>query len=185
MRHPSCHHYTRDQGFLSMILQYIHPGTTVLDLGSGEGDFARRFAERGAIITAVDANYCPPNEESIMFQKAGVEDFIAKNGTQQYDIMFMRNILQFLDKSWVFEILFPWLDEHVKNNGIVGIETFYQDPKPPFDHSMRSLYTIKELTQHLVSWQELYVKEYDQDNLDLRGMLRHFYVSDLIVKKTT
>lgn len=83
----------------------------------------------------------------------------------------------------MFEILFPWLEEHVKNNGIVGIETFYQDPKPPFDHAMRSLYTIKELTQHFVSWQELYAKEFDQDNLDLRGTLRHFYYSDLIVKK--
>lgn len=169
--------------FLEIILNNIRSDITVLDLGSGDGAFARMFAERGAIVTAVDTMFCPPNEESITFQKASVEEFVGRNEASQYDLVFMRNILQFLDKNWVFEELFPWLEGRIKNNGVVGIETFYQDPKPPFDHSVRSLYTPTELTQHFVSWQELYAKEYDQDNLDMRGMLRHFYVSDLIVKK--
>lgn len=169
--------------FLDIITEHIQQGNTILDLGSGDGTFARKFAEHGAIVIAIDAKYCPPNEDSITFQKESVEDFVAKKEVQQYDLVFMRNIVQFLEKNWVFETLFPWLDEHVKVHGIVGIETFYHDPKPPFDHPMRSLYTTKELTQYFVTWQELYAKEYDEDNLDLRGALRHFYISDLIVKK--
>lgn len=173
------------QDFINIIFQHIQPGSTILDLGSGEGKFARMFAKRGAIVTAVDAKFRPQNEESITFQTASVEEFIAKIGTQQYDLVFMRNILQFLDKNWVFETLFPWLENHVKANGIVGIETFYQDPNPPFDHTMHSFYTTKELTEHLLTWQEMYENEFDEDNFDFAGTLRHFFISDLIVKKVS
>lgn len=78
-----------DRDFHGHILQYNHPGNSVLDLGSGEEDFARMFADRGAIVTAVDAKYHPPSEESITFQKVCVEDFIAKRGPQRYDMVFI------------------------------------------------------------------------------------------------
>ena len=112
-----------------------------------------------------------------------VEAFIAHENDERYDLIFLRNILQFLDKQWVFDVLFPWFQGHLNTGGIIGIETFYQEPEPPFGHPMRSLYSAQELSGHFLSWQEIYLEQYDHSGPDLSGITRHFYTSDILVKK--
>ncbi len=172
-----------NQDFTKRFLDYIKPGQHVLDLGAGEWKFAQMFVERGARVTAVDTRPSLLRNAMITRVTMNIEDFCSATHPDKYDLVFARNVLQFLDKYWVFETLLPWIEEHLAGQGIIGIETFYQDPEPPFDHSMRSLYALKELTTHFLLWAELYAKEYDHRGFDMSGQTRKFFVSDLIVKK--
>ncbi len=169
--------------FTNTFLDYLKPGHHVLDLGAGEGKFAQMFVERGASVTAVDIKLPALPDTSITTKRMRIEEFVGTSGVDHYNLIFTRNILQFLDKSWVFETLWPWMDEHVTEQGIIGIETFYQDPKPPFGHPVRSLYTLKELTAYFMTWTELYAREYSHLGLDMNGQTRKFFVSGLITKK--
>jgi len=171
------------RSFTNAFLDRITPGHRVLDLGAGDGKFAHMFSECGAIVTVVDTQAPKFQDAKITVKKMKIEDFCAINGTGHYDLIFARNVIQFLDKNWVFETLFPWMDRHSTQQGIIAIETFYQDPKPPFKHFMRSLYTLQELTEYFIMWKELYTKEYSHNGLDISGQTRKFFVSSLIVQK--
>ena len=76
------------------------------------------------------------------------------------------------------------MEKHISSKGIIAIETFYLDPEPPFDHPTRSLYTLKELTRHFMSWNEIFAQEYDHMGLDMNGNTRRFFVASLIVQKS-
>jgi 2-polyprenyl-3-methyl-5-hydroxy-6-metoxy-1,4-benzoquinol methylase len=172
-----------NQDFTNTFLDCIKPGHHVLDLGAGQGNFTQMFVERGARVTAVDIRLPKLQDTSIISEKTSIEEFCASEQSGQYDRIFARNVLQFLDKPWVFKTLFPWMEEHITVQGIIGIETFYQDPEPPFEHVMRSLYPLKELTAHFMSWTELYVRDYCHSGLDMSGQIRKFFLSSLIVKR--
>lgn len=169
--------------FIKTVLDCIKPGHHVLDLGTGDGRFARLFAERGAHVTAVDPEAPTTAEPLIDFKKMPVEEFMSHADTTPYDMVFMRNFIQFLDKQWCFDILFPWVGTRLRGGGILAIHTFYRDPEPPFDHPMRSLYPINELKEHFVLWPEVLAEEYCERGLDMAGQERTFFVSDLIVQK--
>ena len=171
--------------FTSEFISLIRPGSRILDMGAGIGTFSQMFADKGALVTAVDIKIREGLDENIASKKLKVEEFVMHNSNDIYDVAFMRNILQFLDKEWVFEILFPWLDEHLTRGGVVGIETFYKEPMPPFDHALRSLYTIRELAEHFLLWQELYSEQYEEYGPDMSGNFRQFFLSDLIVRKAS
>lgn len=169
--------------FTNTFIDCIKPGCRVLDLGAGEGKFTQMFLERGAIVTAVDTQPPAFQDAKLTVKKMKIEDFCASKGNEHYDLAFARNVIQFLDKSWVYETLFPWIDKHLVKGGIVAIETFYQDPEPPFDHSMTSLYTLKELTSYFVTWKEIYAEEYSHLDFDMSGQTRKFFISSLIVQR--
>ena len=172
-----------DQDFTRKIFEYLKPGNHVLDLGAGVGDFARMFVEHGAKVTAVDPIVMTQPDPNIKTKPMRIEDFYNEHNSDQYDLIFARNILQFLDKNWVFATLFPWLEGHLTPNGIIAIETFYQNPNPPFDQPMRSLYTLQELTAHFMSWSEIFAREYNHQGLDMSGQSRQFFISSLIVRR--
>lgn len=172
-----------NRDFNEIFLSYLKTGHKVLDLGAGAGDFSQAFADKGASVTAVDPRLREDLGESVIRKKMKVEEFIAQAQKDLYDLVFMRNILQFLDKQWVFDILLPWLQEHVNRDGVIGIETFYQEPEPAFDHPMDSLYSAQELIEHFLAWQEIYLEQYGHIGHDMKGRLRHFFIVDLIVQK--
>lgn len=172
-----------NQDFTKTFLDLLKPNQRVLDLGAGDGKFARMFVERGAAVTAVDIRIPKQGEEMFKAVRMRIEDFCSTPSTEKYNTVFLRNIIQFLDKSWVFEILFPWIDEHSADSAVIAIETFYQDPVPPFDHPMRSLYSLEELTLHYMAWVEHYTRQYSHIGLDMNGQTRKFFVSSLIVQK--
>lgn len=171
------------QNFVDTTLHLVNPGHHVLDLGAGNGTFAQIFVERGARVTVVDISIRKITDPSVTTKKMRVEDFVEIEQTGKFGLIFARNILQFLDKPWVFETLFPWLDDHLSSAGVIAVETFYQDPEPPFDHPMRSLYTLQELTTHFISWEELLARQYEHRSLDMSGHERTFFTTDMIVRK--
>lgn len=175
----------RNHDFTNTFLSYIQPGQHVLDLGAGDGKFAQMFVERGGKVTAVDTHPININDAMIVSKQMTIEDFCVTESAEKYDLIFARNAIQFLDKNWALESLLLWMEEHISSNGIIAIETFYQEPEPPFDHPMRSLYTLKELTGYFMSWNELYAQEYSHVGLDMGGQTHKFFVSSLIVQKAS
>ena len=172
-----------NQDFTKTFLNLLKSNHHVLDLGAGEGNFSRMFLERGAVVTAVDSRIPKQDEENFNAVRMKIEDFCNTPNTEKYDRFFLRNVIQFLDKSWVFEILFPWIENHSSNNAVIAIETFYQDPAPPFEHPMRSLYSLEVLTLHFMTWVEHFARQYSHVGLDMGGQTRTFFVSSLIVQK--
>ena len=168
--------------FTKIFISFIKPGHRVLDLGANQGEYSQIFIDNGAKVTAVDYNLPDLLGKDIIVKKMKVEEFINQD-SDKYDMVFMSNILQFLEKQWVVEILVPWLDKHMTTDAVIGMRTFYQEPEPPFDHPMISLYTIGDLTHYFMSWQELYAKQYDHYGPDMKGNTRHFFISDMIIKK--
>ena len=83
---------------------------------------------------------------------------------------------------------FPWIDKHLAKGGIIGIETFYQEPEPAFVHPIPSLWTLNELTSFLMTETKLYAKElyarqYENIGFDMNGQTRKFFISSLIAQK--
>ncbi|MEK7584489.1 MAG: methyltransferase domain-containing protein [Patescibacteria group bacterium] len=170
--------------FTKVFLEQIRRGDTVLDLGTGSGEFSQMFADRGARVTAVDVRMPDDLDDAIVPKKMSVQDFIAETKDEQYDEIFLRNIIQFLDKQWVLDSLVPWLQDHVRAGGVVGIQTFYEEPRPPFDHPRKSLYSLEELAVAFPTWPELYREEREREGPDMEGNIRRFFIASLIVKKT-
>jgi 2-polyprenyl-3-methyl-5-hydroxy-6-metoxy-1,4-benzoquinol methylase len=174
--------------FTNTFLDCIKPGNKVLDIGAGDGKFAQMFLDRGAIVTAADTKPPTFQDPALIVKKMKIEDFCANEDGEQYDLVFARNVIQFLDKSWVCETLFPWLDKHLAKDGIVAIETFYQDPEPAFTRRMPSLWTLAELTSFLMTEtglyaKEIYAKQFDHIGFDMNGLMRKFFVTSLITQK--
>lgn len=171
------------RNFVKTFLSQIRPDWRVLDLGAGDGRFSQMFVDRGAKVTAVDPKFSGEELSGISIERIKIEDFIEQKSNIKYNAIFLRNILQFLDKNWVIEKLVPWLNENLLPEGVVGIETFYQNPIPAFDKPVSSLYAAQELSGYFKSWQIILIKQYEHFSPDLRGNKRHFFTSDLIVKK--
>lgn len=169
--------------FISVCFDRLRPGAEVLDLGAGDGRFSNLFAKHGAVVTAVDYKDKHAKGTEVDFVRMDIKDYIEQVSTRQYDLIFMRNVIQFLDKAWVLQTLLPWTDQHTKSGGDIAIETFHKDPRPPFAHPMRSLYTLDDLVGDAARWEVVYKQQYEHDGSDMSGAVRHFFTTDLIVKK--
>jgi len=172
------------QGFFGICLDRVEPDCKVLDLGSGDGEFAQMFLERGAIVTAVDINPPKFKDSNLIIEKMKIEDFCASNKIDKYDLIFARNIIQFLDKSWVLETLFPWIENHLTPDGLVAIKTFFQESEPPLTNRTKSLYERKELLSCFMAWKELYSEEVSRFDFDMDGQAHKFFISSLIAQKS-
>ena len=183
MQRPGvCYNSTMtDKDFTKNFLSYVKKGDTILDVGAGMGIYSQMFVDKGALVTAVDIKVPEDLGGSIVCKKMSVEEYVAREQGVRFDMVFMRNILQFLDKQWTFETLFPWLEEHLNKNGMIGIETFYREPEPAFP--IRSVYTTHELVEQFVTWQDLYLEQYEYTAPDMRGISRRFFISDVIVRR--
>lgn len=170
--------------FTKQFLSHIQAGWRVLDVGAGDGYFSRLFVERGAIVTAIEPNLVIDGNESIKVVKTSIENFVKDNQGGDYEAIFLRNVIQFLDKDWVINTFLPWTDERLAPNGVIGIETFFKEPLPPFEHPTVSLFGLEELLDGFSGWQTLLKGSYEHSDFDMKGTRRLFFTTDLIVQKT-
>ncbi len=169
--------------FITEVLKFLKPEDTVLDLGAGLGKQAERFAETGALVTAVDKR-TNPKVKNIIWHKIPVEDFISnENNKQKYQIIFSQNLLQFLNKEWVFSELLPWLNNHLEPGGIIAIKTFYQQSEPAFPEPLSSLYNADELQNFFNDYKVILKNQEEIIDSDMKGKIRKFFLTKLIVQK--
>ena len=77
------------------------PGERVLDLGSGTGDLAAQLAERGALVTGVDASTEMVNEARRKHPRPSfeVQDGQALNFDQAFDAVFSNATLHWMPRA--------------------------------------------------------------------------------------
>lgn len=168
--------------FITTVFSTVQAGQAVLDIGAGQGIFARRFVDRGAHVVAVDPRGFELSDQLLTSRRMSIEKFIL-NDTARYDLVFARNVLQFLEKRWVFDDLLPWIEGHLTSHGIIAIETFFTEPNPPFPKALASTYTLDELRTILPHWTELLAEQYEHRGSDMQGEMRHFSTTDVILQR--
>ena len=169
---------------LDQFYSSLKPDAVVLDLGAGDGKQAKRMTELGAKVIAVDRK--PPKEAdpSISWNILPIEEWVVKlSDNDTFDAILARNILQFFDKNMAVEELLPILSKHLKSGGLLAIETFSQEPVPPFERPFKSLWTEDELKNNFTGWEILSSQMQMQNALDLAGRPRDFYRTVLLARK--
>lgn len=170
--------------FSDTVLEYIHPGYKILDLGAGNGWFARKCLEHQAVVTAVDRQDAKEQHPDIDWRQMDVKEFLERlPEKEKYQVIFSRNLIQFLDSDWVREKLLPTLAEHLQPGGVIAIQTFYRDPEPAFESPLSSLYTANELRSLLQPMQILHEREHSEASPDMKGIPRKFFLTNIIAKK--
>lgn len=170
------------KNFTDHVLDAIHPGDSVLDIGGGDGKFAKMFIECGAHVTIVDPKAIASTAEQSFVETKTIEAYCREVHSEKYDAMFLRNVIQFLDRTWVYESLIPWMKEHLAEHGIIAVKTFYQNPEPPFARPVASVYSLTELQQQFPTWTELVGRQYAHQGSDMHGQMRKFFTVDVIVR---
>ncbi len=132
-------------------LKHVKSGMKVLDLGCGAGKFAVDAANLGAVVTAIDKTANDSwKDDRVMWTANDAKDFIEHMGqksrvTMTFDLIYCRNVIQFMPKAWVLDTLLPALQAMLNPGGIILIETFFDQPKPPFNRPVPSLYALHEV----------------------------------------
>lgn len=170
-----------DELILKM-MSYLRPNDSVLDLGAGMGVQAEKFIHLGMKVEAVDK--IKPNDfnSGIIWYQEKIEDFLIKLDNK-FNLIFCRNLIQFLDSNWVFNELIPRIKSAVEDNGLIYLRTFYKNPMPNFKDGVLSLYKLSELTKQFENFDVIFSKEYKKYGKDLKGSFRKFFLVDLLVKK--
>jgi 2-polyprenyl-3-methyl-5-hydroxy-6-metoxy-1,4-benzoquinol methylase len=156
----------------------------ILDLGSGNGRIAGRLAERGAKVTAVDRVSSSSHLDGVTFITAEAVAYVDQLAAdEKFDLIVLRNLIQFLDGQVVLKHVLPKLMSHVAPDGLIALGTFYRDPDPPFERPIRSVYTLPDIRSVFSTWPEIFADQRQETMNDLRGQERLFYVTELIVQR--
>ncbi len=169
-----------------MLLELVQSGQTVLDLGAGEAsELAKRFQEKGAVVTAVERQPVDEPPEGIEWHEMTVEQFIEQGDGRTFDYVVLNNVLQYFDHNAALERIVPRLKALVKEGGRIAVETFTKHPEPPFKRSHASTFTAEELAAAFADWPDTRVWEWDGPTPDMKGNTRHFFLVDVLAKKPT
>lgn len=67
----------------------------------------------------------------------------------------------------------------------IAIRTFFREPKPQFLKSCTSFYTLADLLPRFAGWGTVFAGQFEHKGPDLRGTIRLFYLTDLIVSNSS
>ncbi len=174
----------QSMNFTDTALSLLKPGDAVLDLGAGAGSFAAECVDRQANVTAVDRRQPVEQHPDIDWRIMDVRGFIeGLKDTDMYRLIHSRNLIQFLDMDWSKRVLFPTLQKHLLPGGMIGIQTFYQDPEPTFERPISSRYTAADLEVLLQPMEVIDAKMFRHAGPDMRGVPRIFFITTIIARK--
>ena len=132
----------------------IHPGTRGIDLGAGDGELPARLAESYDMV-AVDRH--PPEyfHDRLIWRQMRVEDWATEPDGEPFDFVLSRNLVQFLDKPFVFDVLIPAIKRRVRPGGIVAIKTFSANPEPALGIAFPTFFVAEEIAARFDGWTEI------------------------------
>jgi ubiquinone/menaquinone biosynthesis C-methylase UbiE len=110
-----------------MLSGRIHKGSTLLDIGSGIGSYARHYAERGLDVTAIDISenmleiakkFCEPYK--VKFKKQSFQEF--KGRKASFDFVLGSFMLSYFDD---LEAAFKKMSDLMKPNGMAVLSMLH------------------------------------------------------------
>ena len=169
--------------FIDRVIKYIRPNFKILDLGAGQGEQARLFAKvkSGVQVVAVDLKEPPKLFNNINWITQDVREYLAETD-EKFDLIVLKNILQFLPKEYVLNQLPDVLKNHLKPDSIIAIQTFLKNPEPSFKKPAESLYFLEELREKFKDMSVIHEDQLTTDGKDMEGQMRKFYLTEIIVK---
>lgn len=169
---------------LQPFLDSLKPGGYVLDLGAGTGLQAKDAAKRGLRITAVDILDKPESvtEPEIQWIKTSLETYLEQLSSDQlFNGILMQNIIHFFPKSYVLGTMLTVLKAHLKQDGLLAIETMTAPPEPPLK-KFQSFYTPQELANTL-ECRVLLSEQNDSQRVEDDGSVRTFHHTRVLVQR--
>lgn len=168
--------------FIESFVEAIPQSGKVLDLGAGKGNWSKHFRAMGHEIVAVDRTPRPSElTPEIDWLVVDLADDVPILEPASIDAIFARNVVQFIKKARFASDIVPFFRRTLNAGGIIGIETFYQEPTPTFG-GIVSLYTTEDLRRLFPDTEILFEKQFSTTGTDLKGEIRKFFVSQLIVR---
>jgi hypothetical protein len=178
----------KPDSWLLEFFRTIRPFNHVLDLGAGDGRFARIFRRCGAITHAVDKHpgAVPPEKhpwvlgriEWLQGKLEAETTLSVIRQTGPFHVVFMSNILHFLERRWVQATLMPTIIPLLTAGGTIAIQTVSRAPERPLEDPIVSLWSIEDLCDCLQGLKILSTEtSVKQDPLDSKGT---FHISRVI-----
>lgn len=169
--------------FFEKFASLVPGGATVVDLGAGDGKLATKLADLGADVIAVDHKEPPIRQSTVTWRILPVSEWL-ESLPQNFiaDAYLLKNTIQFLDKTWVIDVLLPKLAERLSVGGVIGIETFQQPSDPPLK-KQSSFYTAEDLLAPFKGWDIKMEEEAIEDAKDMSGNPKRFFLTRIIVRK--
>ena len=168
------------------IINYKKTGE-VLDIGCGEGGDAIFLAKKGFKVTAIDIsetgikNLLQKAQKEKVKIDAKVKDIVKFEFNKKYDVILCLNILQFLNKKQVYNLI-KKMKKNTKKDGLNVIIAFNE--KNPFK-GFPFLFKKGELKDSYKDWKILVYKEFitplEKHGKD--GKLHRHGISSIITKK--
>src|SRR5690606_42120300 len=123
---------------ISEFIHHLRPNSTVVDLGSGPGQYSKKLLDHGHQVIAVDKKIVL-DTPGIDFRHQTIQDFITNLPSGfKADGWLLKNVIQLIDKEYILNTLIPTIKAHTNPNGAIAIETFFKDPESSSGRPFRS-----------------------------------------------
>ena len=184
---PDADTFGRPSAEIIRLAEQLPPGSSVLDLGCGEGRNALFLAAQHLAVDACDISSAGIAKLKAHAAKedlaidAWVADLAAFEFSRDYDAIIAHGVLHLLPRAdWAR--LIAAMRQHTKPGGVNIVAVFTDDIPPPDDLApfMRGLFKKGELATHYADWRldinESYVLEDEHP-----GDIRHRHPIDKVV----
>jgi hypothetical protein len=117
---------------VDIFIAAVPPASRVVDIGAGDGAYALEMATRGFVVRPVDVLEAPIRHPNITWEQRDIVEWLCSlHPADQFEGFFLRHVVQYYDSRWLRGIL-ERLFDHASSNAVVAIETFADEPTPPF-----------------------------------------------------
>lgn len=113
-----------DQGLhvqvMEAVSKYVPKGSSILDVGAGEGAFSLRLKDSGYRVTALDVEEEKWKAKEVEFQKLDLNKGLTKSINKKFDSVCCLEVIEHVENPWA---LLREIHEIINDNGFLVLST--------------------------------------------------------------